>query len=288
MSAAQQSAGPLVSTDWLAARLGDSKLAVVDASWYLPAMKRDGGDEFRAAHIPGAVFFDIDAISDHSTDLPHMMPTSDAFAAAMGALGVADDMTIVVYDGAGLFSAPRVWWMLRTFGAPEVFVLDGGLPKWTAEGRATQSGEATPLPATFKARLDASRVAGIEDVRKALETGAAQVADARAPARFDGKAPEPREGIPSGHMPGARNLPVTALVADGRLKPAAQILEAFAQAGVDPDRPLITSCGSGVSAAIINIALAAAQKPAPRLYDGSWTQWASRGDTPIEPAPAAR
>ncbi|MDB5570300.1 MAG: 3-mercaptopyruvate sulfurtransferase [Hyphomicrobiales bacterium] len=285
MTAAAQTHGPLVSTQWLAERLGDPGLAIVDASWYLPAMNRDGKADFLAAHVPGAVFFDIDAISDHSTDLPHMMPAPEAFAAAVGAMGISDDKTIVVYDGAGLFSAPRVWWMFRTFGARNVFVLDGGMPKWLAEGHPTQSGEAASAAAAFKPAFEAGAVAGMADVRAALDSGA-QVADARAPGRFDGTAPEPRPGLPSGHMPGARNLPVTALVADGRLKPPAQILEAFAQAGVDPDRPLITSCGSGVSAAIINIALAAAGKPAPRLYDGSWTEWASRPGASIEPKPA--
>jgi thiosulfate/3-mercaptopyruvate sulfurtransferase len=273
---------PLVATAWLADRLGRPGLAIIDASWHLPAMQRDARAEYAAGHIPGAVFFDIDAISDRSTDLPHMLPDEAAFAAAMGALGIGEDMEIVVYDAAGLFSAPRVWWTLTIFGARDVRVLDGGLPKWKAEGRPLESGAATRAPATFRARLDGAAVAGFEDVRAALAAGGAQVADARPAARFRGEAPEPRAGIPSGHMPGAVSLPASDLIAGGRLKPPGDLLAEFAKAGVDPDAPLITSCGSGVSAAIINLALAATGKPAPRLYDGSWTEWATR-KAPVTP-----
>lgn len=280
----------LVSTDWLATRLGEPDLAVLDASWYLPAMNRDGRAEYLAGHIPGAAFFDIDEIADHSTSLPHMLPDQDAFARAMGELGVGDGMEVVVYDGAGLFSAPRVWWMLRIFGVRNVHVLDGGLPKWTAEGRPVERGapkrrDGQPAGTQFTARFDEGAVASFDDVRRALESGVAQVADARSAPRFNGEAPEPRPGLPSGHMPGACNVPATSLVADGRLKPTDAVLRAFAQAGVDPDRPLITSCGSGVSAAILNLALAMANKPAPRLYDGSWSEWAARPDAPIDPEP---
>jgi thiosulfate/3-mercaptopyruvate sulfurtransferase len=267
---------PLVSTGWLAAQLGRADLAVVDASWYLPAMQRDPKAEYAAAHIPGAVFFDIDAISDHSTDLPHMLPSATAFADAMGALGISEDMEIVVYDGAGLFSAPRAWWTLTIFGARKVHVLDGGLPKWIAEGRATEAGPATRKPATFRARLDAAAVASMEDVRAALASRSAQVADARPTPRFRGEAPEPRAGISSGHMPGAVSLPASNLIADGRLKAPDALVAEFAKAGVDPGAPLITSCGSGVSAAIINLALAATGKAPARLYDGSWTEWATK------------
>ncbi|MFN3890219.1 MAG: 3-mercaptopyruvate sulfurtransferase [Beijerinckiaceae bacterium] len=267
---------PLVSTDWLAARLGQPGVAVIDASWYLPAMQRDAKSEYAAAHIPGAVFFDVDAISDRSTDLPHMLPREADFAAAMGVLGVSEDMEIVVYDGAGLFSAPRVWWTLTIFGARKVHILDGGLPRWLAEGRPTESGEANPAPAAFRARFDRAAVASFEDVREALTQRSAQVADARPAARFRGEAPEPRPGVSSGHMPGAQSLPASDLIAGGRLKPPDALLAEFARAGVDPDAPLITSCGSGVSAAIINLALAAAGKPRARLYDGSWTEWVVR------------
>lgn len=269
-------AAPLVSTDWLAQRLGRPGVAVIDASWYLPAMQRDPKAEYADAHIPGAVFFDIDAISDRTTDLPHMLPGEADFAAAMGALGISEDMAIVVYDGAGLFSAPRVWWMLTIFGAREVHVLDGGLPKWTAEGRPLESAQARPALAQFRARLDAGALAPFEAVRDALQSRSAQVADARPGARFRGEAPEPRAGAPSGHMPGAVSLPASDLIAGGRLKPPGELLAAVAGAGVDPDAPLITSCGSGVSAAIINLALAVTGKPAPRLFDGSWTEWTAR------------
>ncbi len=275
-------ASPLVSTEWLASRIGRPGVAVIDASWYLPAMKRDGRAEFAAAHIPGAVFFDIDAISDQSTDLPHMLPSEADFAAAMGALGVSQDMEIVVYDGAGLFSAPRVWWTLRVFGARNVSVLDGGLPKWRAEGRPVESGAPSPSPVSFAARLDTAAVASFADVQAALAARSFQVADARPAARFRGEAPEPRAGVPSGHMPGALSLPASDLIADGRLKAPDALLAEFAKAGVDPDAPLITSCGSGVSAAIINLALAASGKPAARLYDGSWTEWAAKGG-PVAP-----
>ncbi|MDP2356932.1 MAG: 3-mercaptopyruvate sulfurtransferase [Beijerinckiaceae bacterium] len=274
---------PLVSTTWLAERLGRPGVAVVDASWYLPAMQRDGRAEYSSAHIPGAVFFDIDAISDQSTDLPHMLPSEADFAAAMGALGISDEMEIVVYDGAGLFSAPRVWWMLTSFGAGNVHVLDGGRPAWLAEGHPTESGATRPTPTTFHARLQPSAVASFEEVRMALEARSAQVADARPAARFRGEAPEPRAGVVSGHMPGASNLPASDLIADGRLKAPEVLMAEFAKAGIDPHAPLITSCGSGVSAAILNLALATAGKPRPRLYDGSWTDWAAR-NAPVAPA----
>lgn len=272
---------PLVSTRWLAERMSQPGLAVIDASWYLPAMQRDAKAEHAAARIPGAVFFDVDAISDRTSDLPHMLPGEAEFAAAMGALGICDDMDIVVYDGAGLFSAPRVWWTLTIFGARKVRVLDGGLPKWLAEGRPTESGPAPPAPesfrTSFRARRDAEAVAAFDDVRAALDLRSAQVADARPAPRFRGEAPEPRPGTPSGHMPGARSLPAADLIAGGRLKSADALRAEFARAGVDPDAPLIASCGSGVSAATVNLALAVLGKPPARLYDGSWTEWTARG-----------
>ena len=268
---------PLVSTDWLAANLGKPGVRVVDGSWYLPAMNRDGKAEYLAGHIPGAVYFDIDEIADHSTDLPHTLPSDADFAAKVGALGLSNDDQIVVYDGGGIFSAPRVRWMLKNYGAKNVALLDGGLPKWKAGGHALEAGAAKREPAIFNAKLDTSAVAALADVDAALKEKSAQVADARSKPRFDGAMPEPRPGLASGHMPGAISLPMTDLVADGRLKPVEELKKAIAASGVDPSRPLITSCGSGVSATIINLAFEATGYPQPKLFDGSWTEWASKG-----------
>jgi thiosulfate/3-mercaptopyruvate sulfurtransferase len=280
-----QTDSPLVSPQWVAQKLGSPDLAILDASWHLPTANRDPREEFMQGHIPGAAFFDIDAISDPASGLPHMLPDAPSFAKAMGALGVSDSMTIVVYDSLGLFSAPRAWWTLQTFGARNVHVLNGGLPAWRAAGLPIETGSAEPEPAIFNATLDSAAVASLEDVAAALDNHTAQVADARSAERFSGAVPEPRPGLPSGHMPGAKNLPMGRLIAAGRLKPPAELLAAFEEAGLDPDAPLITSCGSGVTAAVINLALACVGKPAPRLYDGSWTQWASQPGAPVEPAP---
>lgn len=277
--------GPLVSTQWLEDHLGQPGLMVVDGSWYLPAMNRDGAAEYLEGHVPGAVYFDIDDISDHSTQLPHTLPSPEYFAQKVGALGISETDHVVVYDGGGLFSAPRVWWMFRTFGSKTVSILDGGLPKWKAEQRPLEGGRIEPSPATFNPTFNAQAVAYTADVDAALKSGSAQVADARAKARFDGTTPEPRPGLPSGHMPGARNLAVGDITSDGRLKDTAALAEAIRAAGIDTSKPVITSCGSGVSAAIINLAFEVSGLPAPRLYDGSWTEWASSG-MPVEPKPA--
>lgn len=274
-----------VSTDWLAAHLGGPGLAIVDGSWHMPASGRKAREEYRTAHIPGAVFFDVDAVSDTSSGLPHMLPGEAQFAQAAGALGLTNDSTIVVYDCVGLFSAARVWWTLRAFGAKNVFVLDGGLPKWLAEGRPTEAGDAGPAPASFAARLDRSLVAGMADVAAASADGTAQVLDARSAERFSGDAPDPRPGVRPGHIPGARNLPFNAVVKDGRLADPATIRAAVAAAGIDTARPVITSCGSGVTAAILWLALDAIGTPPAALYDGSWSEWGA-SDQPAAIGPA--
>lgn len=274
-----------VSTEWLAAHLGAPNLVIVDASWHMPASGRSGHDEFLKAHIPGAVFFDIDAISDTSSPLPHMLPSEMLFSAAMESLGIGRLMKIVVYDSLGLFSAPRVWWTLRAFGAIDVQILDGGLPKWLAEGRPVETGKARHFPSHFEATLDRSWVASMEDVARSLETGRAQVLDARPAERFRGDVPEPRNGVRAGHMPGAHNLPVSKVVKDGRLADPETIRAEVVAAGVDPTLPMITSCGSGVTAAVLWLALDSIGEPPKALYDGSWSEWGA-SDKPIATGPS--
>ena len=275
-----------VSTQWLAEHLDAPDVVVVDASWYLPAQGRDGVAEYAARRIPGAVHFNIDAIKDTSSPLPHMLPSADEFAKAVGALGIGDGMRIVVYDGLGFFAAPRVRWTFKIFGARDVVILDGGFPKWLAEGRPVEEdAPPQPEPRSFTARLDNSAVADANDVARAVASKAVQVVDARAADRFRGEAPEPRPGLASGHIPGSLNLPSSQLVSDGRLKEPEEIVSLFRDAGFDLDKPSIMSCGSGVSAVILSTALELVGKPTKAIYDGSWSEW-GMGGRPVATGPA--
>jgi thiosulfate/3-mercaptopyruvate sulfurtransferase len=276
----------LVTTDWLASRLRSPDLVVVDGSFYLPAHKRNAAAEYKAGHIPGAVRFDIDDISDHSSQLPHMVPSAFDFGLAVGELGISERNTIVVYDGLGLFSAPRVWWTFRLFGAEYVYILDGGLPKWKAENRPLEQGEVKRPRSHFVTKTPEDIVATLARVQRVLSEKTAQVVDARPADRFRGEAPEPRPGVRPGHIPGSRNVPATALTENGRLLPPERLRAAFTAGGVDTEKPIITSCGSGVSAAVLWLALDALGKPPAGLYDGSWSEWGALKAMPAATGPA--
>lgn len=279
----------LVSTEWLAEQLESSPtLRLADASWHMPASGRNAAAEYAARRIPGAAFFDLDLLSDDKTALPHMIPPHEKFALAMRRLGMGDGRHVVVYDAAGLFSAARAWWMLRFFGHSEVSVLDGGLPKWLAEGRPVETGEPPPARERhYTGRTNLNLVRDVTQVASAAKLGGEQIVDARSAARFEGREPEPRPGLRSGHIPGARNVPFSTLLdADGAMKPPAELKAVFEAAGVDLKRPIITTCGSGVTAAVVNLALARLGHAENALYDGSWAEWGSYADLPIETGPA--
>ena len=278
----------LVETEWLASHLDTPGLVILDGSMHLPTTKRDARAEYLAGHIPGALFFDIDDIADEKSPLPHMLPSSTKFASRMKKMGIGDGMDVVAYDSEGLYSAARVWWMFRAMGHDQVQILNGGLKKWKAEGRTLEDGP--PRRRTerhFTARLNAGLVRDVGDVKALIGSKTAQIVDARAANRFEGTVPEPRQGLRSGHIPGSRNVPFASLLnADGTLKSAAELGAIFAKAGIDAAKPVVASCGSGVTAGVIALALAILGRPDAAVYDGSWTEWGGDASLPIETGPA--
>jgi thiosulfate/3-mercaptopyruvate sulfurtransferase len=279
---------PLVSTAWLAEHLDAPDVRVVDASWHMPAAQRDPGAEFLKVHIPGAVFFDIDDISDETSDLPHMIPTAVKFASKVKKLGLGDGSRIVVYDSSGILPAARAWWHFRAMGHEDVVVLDGGLPKWIAEGRPVEDGPAASQERHFTPRWQADIYRSVEQMREIVDSGREQIIDARAAGRFEGRDPEPRAGLRGGHMPGARNIPLSALLGpDATMLPADQLKAVFEKAGVDIDKPIVSTCGSGITASVVALALFRLGKPRSAVYDGSWTEWGGLADTPVATGPAA-
>lgn len=272
----------LVSTQWLHDHLDAPDVTVIDATWYLPTVDRDGHAEYLDGHIPGAIYFDIDAISDKTSDLPHMLPPAHVFSSQVRKLGIGDGQTLVVYDGQGLFSAARVWWMFRIMGVERVFVLDGGLPKWNAEERRLDPGNVLRPERHFTARLNHAMVRDADDIRRIVDKGGVQVADARSKPRFDAVEPEPRPGLRSGHIPGSACVHYASLLdGNGCMKDNDALRATFTDAGIDPARPIVTTCGSGVTAAILSLALDEIGARDTALYDGSWTEWGGLADTPV-------
>ena len=278
----------IVDTDWLASHLDAPDLVVFDASWHLPTDNRDPKAEYLAGHIPGALFFDIDDLTDEKSPLPHMLPSTVKFASRMKKMGVGDGMRIVVYDTLGMFSAPRAWWTLRAMGHEDVAVLDGGLKKWTAEGRELEDGPARKRTERhFTPLMNASLIRDMDDVKKVIQKRSAQLVDARPAGRFEGRDPEPRPGLRAGHLPGSRNVPSQSLInADGTLKSSPELAKIFADAGIDPKLPVVTSCGSGVTASILSLALAVLGQTNAAVYDGSWAEWGAENGPPLETGPA--
>ena len=273
----------LVSTGWLAAHLGEPDLRIVDGSWHMPQAKRDPAREFVEAHLSGAVFFDIDRIADAASGLPHMLPAPDDFAHAVGALGIGDGDRIVVYDTRGVASAARVWWTFRVFGHDAVAALDGGLPKWRAEGRPVESGSTKPTARRFTPRFRPALVRDLDAMRANVAAPREQVLDARSRGRFHATEPEPRQGLRGGHIPGSRNLPYEELYAsDGTLRPVSDVRQALEGAGIDLAQPVVTTCGSGITASVLALALYQVGRRDVAVYDGSWTEWGGRADTPVE------
>lgn len=279
---------PLVGTDWLAEHLGRPGLVVLDASWYLPQMNRDPLREYRAGHIPGALFWDLEAMSDRSSPLPHMLPEPEVAGERIAALGVSNADAVVVYDGSGVnLSAPRAWWHFRVLGHERVAVLDGGMARWRAEGRAEESGDVERGPASFRATLRPDLVRSLDQVRSAVGNASLGLVDARSAGRFEGREPEPRAGLAGGHIPGAKNFPFAQVVdASGKVLPPDELKARFEAIGLDLTKPVIATCGSGVSAAALALGLEVAGHREYAVYDGSWTEWGGRSDTPIETGPA--